>query len=898
MRKKYIVKNCEDSKFYKGVPYITKKEFKKIDDKVIIGKTRLKKYKSNSDKELDLLCFNNEKYEIRNRIFGFKKGYIWVGKNNYIVLKTCIPFFILLFLLILLLLCLSFKLDKGRENRPIDNNQSEVVIIDDNQEETNCSDKILEENTNNYDSKEDKQKEIKEIEHLIIFDANGGKGTMDSFVCKGKERCILPKNILTKEGYKFKGWSTQKDGNPIYLDNMEFSDSFNKNDAKIVLYAIWQIMKFDVEFIDYDGTIIYTAEFNYGDNLFMPNDPEREGYTFLKWDNEVNKVKENLKITALYTINNYDISYNLNGGEFEEDIPLKFTIKDDSFKIPNPTKEGYIFIGWTGTDLASPTKDLIIERGTTGDKKLTANYKPISYNIVYNSSDSEETMENTKIEYDTKAKLSKNIFTKEGYTFKGWSTELNGKILYVDEAEIYNLSNIDNDVINLYANWEIIRLNVKYYDLFGTLLKEETVNYGDKSIAPEDPFADGYTFIGWDSSNDLIKEDTVFRAKYSVDIYNIQCNLNKGSDELIEIPYNIESKEFTLQTPTRVGYTFIGWTGDNGSEPTLEVTIPKGTIGNLNYQANWKANNYKVSLNANKGSVSPDFINVLYDSNYGIIPEPSRTGYSFDGWYYDNSLIKDSTVMKNAFDHQLDAKWTAIDYDISYNLDGGKFEEDVPLRFTIEDDSIIIPNPTKTGYTFIGWTGTDLTVSTKDLIIDTETIGNKTYKAMWEKNYYTVNYYVNGNLWKQRTVGYNDTLENLDAQSTLDGYHTFHGWNGWVATMPARNVNLYADITEAYCKLITGHAPDNNAWGLLTVFQQAGWTGRVIEAPGFPGNYLAETDYSLTRAQAEVQKNYIASHTNYANYEIPYLYWVAIECTNGYRGNWARNGGNMNFSEV
>ena len=99
MSNKYIVNNHESSKYYKEVPYIKKKEFNKNKDNIIIGKTKLKKYKSDSDnKELDLLYFNDNEYIIKERILGFKKGYIWVGDNKYVLLKTRTPFLILLFL--------------------------------------------------------------------------------------------------------------------------------------------------------------------------------------------------------------------------------------------------------------------------------------------------------------------------------------------------------------------------------------------------------------------------------------------------------------------------------------------------------------------------------------------------------------------------------------------------------------------------------------------------------------------------------------------------------------------------------------------------------------------------------------------------------------------------------
>ena len=70
MIKKYIAIEHKNSKYCKGVPYISKKEFKKNKNNLIVGKTKLKKYKSSSEnKDLDLLLFNDKEFEIKERLF-------------------------------------------------------------------------------------------------------------------------------------------------------------------------------------------------------------------------------------------------------------------------------------------------------------------------------------------------------------------------------------------------------------------------------------------------------------------------------------------------------------------------------------------------------------------------------------------------------------------------------------------------------------------------------------------------------------------------------------------------------------------------------------------------------------------------------------------------------------
>lgn len=895
MIKKYIAIEHKNSRYCKGVPYISKKEFKKNKNNLIVGKTKLKKYKSSSEnKDLDLLLFNDKEFEIKERLFGFKKGYVFVGDDKYIALKRRIPFLFLLLLLLIVFIMFRFLIPcSNQEDKPIVVPvQKEVITPEDNEDKETIKEEIHVEKPNKVkpSSKQELSKEYK-----ITFDSNGGYGSMESIICKLDNICILNENKYTKEGYSFQGWTTKNNGVAEFQDKAEFKNLSSKNGDNITLYAVWEIKSYQITFLDYDKSIIQQDKLEYNSKIILPENPTRKGYTFKNWDKELSTVKENLTINALYDIDSYDISYKLNDGILDE-APTNYNVESEDIIIPSPKKDGYSFIGWTTPDNKEPKIDYKISTGSIGDKELTANYEPITYYISYNSSEGQGEMEKQEFAYNQTSKLNKNQFTKEGYTFIGWSTSIDGDVMYNDESEISNLSSKDKDVITLYAKWGIIKLNVKYYDLFGALLKSETVEYGKKSVAPEDMFIDGYTFEGWNPSLDVIREDTIYKAQYTINEYTIKYNFNTGSnDDGQEIKYNVESDTITLPTPTRTGYTFLGWTGSNGLKPQLEVIIHKGSIGDKTFKANWVSNSYKVSLNANGGVVNEDYIMISYNSLYGTIPTPTRVGYTFEGWYYNDTLITEDSIQDKEFDHELVANWKTIQYDITYNLAGGTAS---PLQtsYNIESDSFVLPVPTRTGYTFTGWTGTDLSSLSKNVTINKGTIGNRSYTANWTINYYTVNYYVNGSLWATRSVAYNTALENLDAQSALDIYHKFNYWEGWIDKMPTNTVNLYANITESYCMLMTGHGPYKNAEGLLNVFKSAGWTGRIEEAPSAPGFYWVVTDYTLTRAQADIQRDYIANHTNYTSYNYPYLYWVAVSCTNGIGDTWTRSVGTKQFT--
>lgn len=352
----------------------------------------------------------------------------------------------------------------------------------------------------------------------------------------------------------------------------------------------------------------------------------------------------------------------------------------------------------------------------------------------------------------------------------------------------------------------------------------------------------------------------------------------------------------TLPTPYRKGYTFIGYSNSSNGNVIYNKDISNvEDINNKKIYAKWNIITYNITYNLNGGTISGQPTSYNVEDNIAL-PIPSKRGYSFAGWSGTDidGLSKNIVISKGSIgDRSYTANWHLDTYSISYDLDGGSISNQ-PNSYNI-NDTITLPQPTKKGYTFTGWSGTDINGISKDITISNN-VGNKKYKANWSKNSYVVSYYVNGNLWTQRTVAYGDNIENLNAQSLLDIYHTFHGWDNWVDTMPDHNISLTANITESYCMLMTGHGPYGNATALLKVFQDAGWSGHVEIAPSAPNYYWVVTDYTLTRAQAEVQKDYIARHTNYKNYNFPYLYWVAVSCTNGYSEAWTRSSGQLNFN--
>lgn len=151
--------------------------------------------------------------------------------------------------------------------------------------------------------------------------------------------------------------------------------------------------------------------------------------------------------------NSFPISYMLFGGSVSgnRDFYLAGT---DTFTLNNPTREGYTFSGWTGSNGNSPSTNIKISKGDVGNKKFVANYKANTYEISYNSNGGIGSMPNIKAVYDKFVELKENEFVRDGFEFKGWSIEKDSSVIYTNNDIVKNLTSDNGKVITLYAVWE------------------------------------------------------------------------------------------------------------------------------------------------------------------------------------------------------------------------------------------------------------------------------------------------------------------------------------------------------------------------------------------------------------------------------------------------------------
>lgn len=187
---------------------------------------------------------------------------------------------------------------------------------------------------------------------------------------------------------------------------------------------------------------------------------------------------------------------------------------------------------------------------------------------------------------------------------------------------------------------------------------------------------------------------------------------------------------------------------------------------------------FTLTQNINSDTETTKTSTIYYEGTQNI-PTPTKTGYKFDGWEVsgNGSKMDGNTFTMGDADATITAKWTPIDYTIKCNTGGGQIAS-YPTSYNINTDTITIPQPTKPGYAFAGWTGTDLSALTKDVVINKGSIGNRVYKANWKANTYSITYNLDGGSISGQPTSYTIESPTLNIPRPTKTGHTFLGWTG------------------------------------------------------------------------------------------------------------------------
>ena len=330
-------------------------------------------------------------------------------------------------------------------------------------------------------------------------------------------------------------------------------------------------------------------------------------------------------------------------------------------------KDGYEVIWYEKDKIINENTNLSIKGQT-----LTSKIQAKSYSIIFNANSGRGTMSSQIIKFDERTNLIQNTFTKTGYTFEGWALGVNSEIKFLDKAEFELNKYPNNGKVTLYAVWKPIKYTIEFDANGGTGLMDrmENIFYGTSFNLSANNFTkEGYKFVGWTNSktSSIIRyfdkqtvsnlasiegQKIILYAVWEKNEYNIKFNVD-GKITNTKVGY--KNKVTAPKTPTKTGYTFIGWYDEKTNE---KYNFNKEVTSGVSLVAKWKINSYNVVLNGN-GNTRNNMNRITLKYNQ-IATLPANTyikdGYEFIGWslspngavvYSNRSSIKNLSSKDN-----------------------------------------------------------------------------------------------------------------------------------------------------------------------------------------------------------------------------------------------------------
>ena len=289
---------------------------------------------------------------------------------------------------------------------------------------------------------------------------------------------------------------------------------------------------------------------------------------------------------------------------------------------------------------------------------------------------------------------------------------------------------------------------------------------------------------------------TELTVQWTAPTYAVTLNTNGGTinnGNVTGYTYGVGATLPAADDMTYTGHTFKGWYDNENLTGSPVTAIGGAETGNKEYWAKWEINPYTITFDTNGGSeIAP--ITQDYGTEITAPDNPTRKGYTFKGW--DKEIPKTMP----AENITVKAQWEINRYTITFDTAGGS--EIAPITQDYGTNITAPADPTREGYTFIGWDRE---------IPKTMPAENITVTAQWEINRYTITFdTAGGSEIAPITQDYGTNIT-APADPTREGY-TFIGWDKAIpTTMPAENITVTAQWKDS--EKPTGEIKINeNSW--------------------------------------------------------------------------------------
>ena len=544
-------------------------------------------------------------------------------------------------------------------------------------------------------------------------------------------------------GYTFGGWTDKPDTMPA--NDIVVNGTTVANGHKVV----WKV----------NGEKVGETVVSYGDAIADYDYTAPEGYEFSGWTDKPETMPDSeIVVNGTTTPKTYTVTWKV-GDDFTTTTEVKY---GEALAAPAYTPAAGYDFEWVDVPATMPANDALVISGKLTAKTYTVTWK-VNGEIVGTTT---ETFGEAIADYAYTAPT--------GYTFSGWTDK--PATMPADDALVINGTNIAN------------KYTVKFVDADGAEISSDELEFGSDITAPTITVPDGMTLVGW-----VDGDGEAFTGK--VPAKNVTYKPNIVSDD--NVPYAIE---IYLENVDGV-YELSGSTSLTGTTGQ-SVSAVAGEVSGFTFNAAESTltaiiagdGSTKLVLKYSRNVYTATFDGVEYTVRYGAalpdVTPADKTGMEFVGWVDAQGNKAPATMPAN--DLALTSKWEAIEYTITYIVNGQKTVETYKYG-----DTVIAPaDPVVDKMTFTGWSmEIPTTMPAENLIIIASFESTGTVDA------YTVTFWADGVEFQKTLVKVGSEIT-LPTNSPTKEFYVFKGWKDVPAAMPANDIDIYAEFERVPVTLI------------------------------------------------------------------------------------------------
>ena len=370
--------------------------------------------------------------------------------------------------------------------------------------------------------------------YSITYTINGEEYTAQTYEFGA---VVSAPEYTVPEGHTFSGWNIPE---TMPAENLVLDAALTVNSYSIT-YTI-------------NGEEYTAQTYEFGAAVSAPEYTVPEGHTFSGWNIPETMPAENLVLDAALTVNEYTVTYNINGEIYAIQV---YAYGEEVFAPAYEVPEHFTFSGWD-TPATMPAENIVLDATLVEDGKYT-----VSFMV-----DGETYFTFTGYEGDV-ITVPENP-EKLGYTFDAWDG--------MPEDGVLPAANI-----TVTAVWSVNTYTITY-TVNGKGYSVQTYEYGAAIITPAYDVPEGYTFSGWDIPETMPAEDLVVDATCTINVYEVTLIDGWNGDPIVVL-YVAHGRDAVLpDAPEHAGYIFDRWDGDptNVTEDRT-ITACYWMIGDVNH---------------------------------------------------------------------------------------------------------------------------------------------------------------------------------------------------------------------------------------------------------------------------------------------------------------------------